>query len=103
MKREARALGWGEPLKILNFPRSPHSVSGARALRLRHEPDSLIVTDTVWPHAGEMRKVADRQFLRRHAGFPIPSILNLGTVSKVKSFLIRAGSRIKVSASASQV
>ena len=59
MKREACALGRGDPLEIPDFALGPDSVSGARTLRLRHEPDSLIVADAVRPDASETRKLAD--------------------------------------------
>jgi hypothetical protein len=49
MKREARALGRSDPLEIRDFARRPDSVSGGRALRPRHEPDSLTLADTVRP------------------------------------------------------
>jgi hypothetical protein len=60
MKREACALRRRHPLKILDFVRIPQTVSGGRALRPRHDSDSLIDADTIRSYASDPRKLANR-------------------------------------------
>jgi hypothetical protein len=60
MKREPRALCWGHPLEVLDFSRGPEAVSRGRALGLRYNSDSLVVADTIWSHADDPGKLADR-------------------------------------------
>jgi hypothetical protein len=59
MKRKTCALSRGHPLEVLDFSRSPEAVSSGRALRPRHDADSLVVADTVGSHADDASKLAD--------------------------------------------
>ncbi|OGW66406.1 MAG: hypothetical protein A3H49_01930 [Nitrospirae bacterium RIFCSPLOWO2_02_FULL_62_14] len=88
MKRETCMLSRGYPLEVLHVTRIPQAIPGRRALRPRHDSDSLIDADTIRSHASDSSKLADCIFLRRHACPPLESILDLGTVSKVKRVIL---------------
>jgi hypothetical protein len=64
----------------------PTAFDEGYAESFEHESDSLIVADTVRPHPGDTSNLANRQFQSGHAASLRTSIIDLGTVSKVKCF-----------------